>query len=412
MWLCAALATSPSLQALVDAAPAGSVLQPPAGQYDAPLRITKPLTLDGRGEVIINGHGRGSVISVHASHVTLRRLHVTGTGESPNTMDAAIVLEGDDNRVEYNTIDDSLFGVLMNGAARSVVCGNRIASKPEEPSLRGDAVRVWNGKRNRVEGNEINAARDVSVANSADTVIMGNRIGRGRIGLQLVFSPRTWVEHNWFDANLTGVAVLYSDNVVLRGNRIQHSRGVSGVGIAFKESSLALVDGNEVVHCGVAVRTNAPTHPDNVTFFKQNRFAHNIVGMDFYGENGGHVLRGNRFEKNLVQVTVSGPMSARGNDWRGNGWDDYEGFDRDNDGVGDTPYEVYAFADRIFTEVPAATFFRNTPTLELLDFLERLAPFSAPELTLRDAKPLWLTEANTLPTVTPPIVPFCQELQP
>ena len=34
-----------------------------------------------------------------------------------------------------------------------------------------------------------------------------------------------------------------------------------------------------------------------------------------------------------------------------------------------------------------ATFFRNSPVLEMLDFLERLAPFSTPHLVLRDPKP-------------------------
>ena len=36
---------------------------------------------------------------------------------------------------------------------------------------------------------------------------------------------------------------------------------------------------------------------------------------------------------------------------------------------------------------PAAKFFRNAIVLELLDFLERLAPFSSPMLILRDAAP-------------------------
>jgi hypothetical protein len=43
--------------------------------------------------------------------------------------------------------------------------------------------------------------------------------------------------------------------------------------------------------------------------------------------------------------------------------------------IGDTPHEVYLFADRIWMETPMATFFRNSPVLEMLDFLERLAPF-------------------------------------
>jgi nitrous oxidase accessory protein len=38
-------------------------------------------------------------------------------------------------------------------------------------------------------------------------------------------------------------------------------------------------------------------------------------------------------------------------------------------------------------EFPMASFFRASPVLELLNFLERLAPFSQPELILRDNKP-------------------------
>jgi nitrous oxidase accessory protein len=38
-------------------------------------------------------------------------------------------------------------------------------------------------------------------------------------------------------------------------------------------------------------------------------------------------------------------------------------------------------------ETPMATFFRNSPALELLDFLERLAPFAGPALILHDPTP-------------------------
>jgi nitrous oxidase accessory protein len=37
--------------------------------------------------------------------------------------------------------------------------------------------------------------------------------------------------------------------------------------------------------------------------------------------------------------------------------------------------------------MPTARFFKTAPVMELLDFLERLAPFSSPELTLKDALP-------------------------
>jgi nitrous oxidase accessory protein len=92
-------------------------------------------------------------------------------------------------------------------------------------------------------------------------------------------------------------------------------------------------------------------------------------------------------ESNLSTVAISAPGAGSANVWRGNYWDEYQGFDRDGDGYGDTPHEIYLFADRIWMETPMATFFRNSPVLEMLDFLERLAPFSTPHLVLRNPKP-------------------------
>jgi nitrous oxidase accessory protein len=409
----AALAGAPPLQPLVDATAPGAVLAPPAGTYAGPVVLRRPLTLEGRGVVIVDGLGVGTVITVTSPDVTVRGLHVRGSGGSHDRMDTGISVEADRARVEGNVVDDVLFGVHLKGSNDSVVCGNRISSKHDEPGIRGDGVRVWNGQHNQVVGNDIVDTRDVTFANSQENQVRGNRISGGRYGLQLMFAPRTRVEGNLLDRNLTGVAVLYSESVSILGNTVQNSIGPSGVGLAFKESSQAIVEDNALLHCSVGVKANAPTHPLNVIYFRRNLVAHNVVGMDFYGENGGHVIHGCRFDHNLVTVTVSAPMSARGNDWAHNQWDDYQGFDRDHDGVGDTPHEVFWFADRIWMETPKATFFRNTPSFELLDFLERLAPFASPELIFRDGQPQ-LAVPRVGPSRTAAdwarFVPSCQEV--
>jgi nitrous oxidase accessory protein NosD len=54
----------------------------------------------------------------------------------------------------------------------------------------------------------------------------------------------------------------------------------------------------------------------------------------------------NIFEGNLTHVAQAGRNTNSLNQWRGNHWDDYQGFDRDGDGVGDTPYELYSYADQ------------------------------------------------------------------
>jgi nitrous oxidase accessory protein len=136
---------------------------------------------------------------------------------------------------------------------------------------------------------------------------------------------------------------------------------------------------------------DSPSHPVSRISFIGNRIAHNITGIYFYGEKGGHIAIDNRFESNLRPVTVIGNGDPLNDVWLNNLWDDYQGFDRDGDGFGDTPHELYAYADRIWMDTPKATFFRASPLLELLDFLERLAPFSRPDLILRDPAPRFST---------------------
>lgn len=398
------------LQPLLDATPTGGTLRLAPGTYLGPATISRPLTLDGAGQATLDGQGHGTLLTLTADGVTVTGLHLTNSGGGYDAMDAALQVESSDNRISHNVIDGVLFGVNVKGGDRNVICGNRISSRDDEPGLRGDAVRVWNGRFNRITGNDVSHARDLGLANSPDNVISGNVVRGGRIGANLVFSPRAVISGNWFEHNIAGVAVMYSNDVQVRGNRVQHAMSVAGSGLAFKESSQVTVEHNAVVHCAVGAKTNAPTDAQAIVYFRDNRFAHNVAALDFYGENGGHVLHGNRFEKNLYPVTVSAPMSARGHDWLGNSWDDYEGFDRDGDGVGDVPYEEWAFSDRIWMEEPQATFFRNSPALELIDFLERLAPFASPELTLRDPKPV-VGEPKLDPEqlAEPPLVPTCPE---
>jgi nitrous oxidase accessory protein len=389
LWLAPPVLAAPpaALQPLIDATPSGGTLRLVPGSYAGPATITRSLTLDGGGRAVIVGDGKSTVLSVAANGVTLRGLRLTGSGDSHDRIDAGILLEGDDHRVEDNEIDDVLFGIHLKRVNRSRIANNRVTGKALEPGMRGDAVRLWYSQHNVIEGNRFQRARDLTFANSADNRIVGNRFNDGRYGMHIVFSPRLVIENNHLSNTGTGIIVLYSPGLVLRGNQVAHALTAGGGGIVFKESDDALVEDNEVLHCSVGLRVDAPPQSVGKLTVRNNRFAHNIIGAFFYGEEGGHRFSGNRFEHNLTTVAISAPGAGSANVWHGNRWDEYQGFDRDGDGIGDTPHEVYLFADRIWMETPAVTFFRNSPVLEMLDFLERLAPFSSPHLVLRDPAP-------------------------
>jgi nitrous oxidase accessory protein len=375
------------LQPLIDATPAGATLRLAPGSYAGPATIGRPMTLEGSRQAVIVGDGKSTVLSVAANGVTLRGLRLTGSGDSHDRIDAGILLEGDDHRVEDNEIDDVLFGIHLKQVNRSRITGNRVTGKKLDPGMRGDAIRIWYSRHNLIENNRFSRARDLTFINSADNRIVGNQFTDGRYGMHIIFSPRLLIENNRLTNTGTGIIVLYSPNLVLRGNHVAHALTDGGGGIVFKESSDALVENNEVLHCSVGLKVDAPPASVGALTVKNNRFAHNVIGLFFYGEEGGHRFFDNRFENNLNTVAISAPGAGAANVWRGNAWDDYQGFDRNGDGIGDTPHEVYLFADRIWMETPMATFFRNSPVLEMLDFLERLAPFSSPHLVLRDSAP-------------------------
>ena len=378
---------APPLQPLIDATPAGGTLRPAPGIYAGPAVIAKPITLDGGGKATLAGNGRGTVLTLATSGATLRGLRLTGSGDSHDGIDAGLLVAGDDNLVEHNAIDDVLFGIHLRQGNRNRIRANRVTGRAAPRGARGDGLRLWNSRHNRIEGNAFRTVRDLTFANSPDNLILRNTLADGRYGMQFAFSPRARGEGNRLADTDTGIAVLYSPDLVLRGNTIAHALDGGGAGLSLKDSGGALVEDNEILHCAAGLSANAPLNAETALTVRGNRFAHNIVGMYFYGEQGGHKIVDNRFENNLTQVAVSAAGVGAANDWTGNLWSDYQGFDRDGDGIGDTPHEVWLYSDRIWMETPRAKFFANSPALELLDFLEKLAPFAAPSLILRDPAP-------------------------
>lgn len=380
------------LQPWLDMAQPGSVLRLPPGTYRGPAVINKPLTLEGGGQVVIDAGGHGTALTVKADRVTLRGLHLRGSGDSHDALDGGLMAEGRELLIEDNRIDDVLFGISLHKVNDSVVRRNRIRSIKGDAADRGDGLRLWFSTGNRIEDNDIAQIRDITVSNSPFNRYLRNHIVDSRRAFNLLFSHRSLIEGNRLDRNSTGIIALNSDGLIIRGNRILHAMDASGAGIALKETSAALVIDNEIVHCAHGIMADSAMNPLNRVVFIRNLIAHNITGIYFYGPKGGHMAVNNTFRSNLWPVSIIGDGDPMNDIWWGNYWDTYEGFDRNHDGFGDQPYDLLAFADRLWLEIPTAKFFRNSPVLELLDFLERLAPFSAPALILRD----------TAPRMTPP----------
>lgn len=382
------------LQLFIQLTPKDGTLKLKPGTYSGPANITRPIHIEaeGGGEVIIDGQFSGSVITLKTNNSSIRGLTIINSGLSFDQVDAGINVTGDNNVVEENTIKNTLFGIHLTAANDNRVVHNYVSSIDAKSGLRGEGLRLWNSHDNQISHNTFYKIRDIFITNSENNLISHNKISHSRVGVQLIFSHENRLQYNHISYNSTGLLLLYSNDLLIEQNTITHLRSFSGSAMAFKESVGVVAKNNHILHCAVGINANTPVHPENIIRMENNRLAYNDVAMYFYGEKGGHEIFGNLFEKNLIDVQVSNPRTARHNHWLGNFWDTYQGFDRDLDGVGDTPFELYSYSDRIWRDRPMTQFFRGSPLMEAIDFAERLTSFSPPRLILRDPKPSFLTD--------------------
>ena len=384
-----AAAPLPALQKLIDAAKPGAWVQPPPGTYAGPVVIAKPLTLDGGGKVSIDNGGEGTVITIRGTGVTVQGLRLVHSGDQPNDIDAGVAVYGHGNVIKDNVIEECLFGISLMQSDNNVIRRNRISSQSGLGlGMRGDGIRLWYSRNNRIEENEIARARDFVVWYSADNIIARNHVSDGRYGLHFMYSRYNLVEDNTFARNSTGIFLMYSDSVVVHHNRIIQAQGATGIGIGFKEASNLDILDNEVLYNGTGLYLDvSPFQPGTTNRIYRNTIAFNDTGVKFLNDWHGNLFRDNRFISNIRHVAVSTFAGASHNLWEGNYWDDYQGFDRNHDGFGDTPYRALAYADQLWMDVPDAAFFKGSPSLSFLDFMERLAPFAKPKLMLEDSRP-------------------------
>lgn len=381
------LMDSSLIQALIDMAQPGQEIVPPPGRYKG-IKVTKPVILDGKGKVTFDGQGEGSVLWVMTDGATVRNLRLVNSGTSHPEQDAAIQVRGSGNVIEDNVMADTLFGLALEKSDRNIVRRNRYSGKPVNIQRRGDGVKLWYSNDNEISENVFEGGRDIVFWYANGNKFKGNRQSGGRYGLHLMKAADNIAEGNLFIDNMTGISMMYDTGDVIRNNYVAKANGAVGTCLSLKESSDVVIENNDLMYCssGIAIDV-APYEPGTKNQISGNRIAFNDIGISFLNDWKDSVFTGNLLTGNITEVAIYGGGSAKRNSWDGNRWEDYQGFDRNGDGVGDKPHRLYGYAGRVWMDVPNTKFFKGSPLLEVLDFLDRLAPFSEPTLLLEDKHP-------------------------
>jgi len=387
----------------VEHAQAGAVIEIPAGYYKGHLEITVAMSLIGIGEVVLDGGGDGDVITIRASDVTIRGLTIRGTGTSLDRENAGITVLAPRTHIVENTLEDVLFGIYLKKANNSVIRGNIIGGKPLRVARRGDGIRLWESSGSIVEDNIIENSRDVVMWFSDDVQIRRNRISHGRYGLHFMYSDRNVLEENILSQNSVGAFLMYSHDLQLIRNSFDRNRGPTGYGVGLKDVDGVIARDNLFAGNRIGLfLDNSPSDVDRYHDFTGNTFAYNDIGIAFMPAVQRNRFYDNAFVENVEQVAIMGGGDFKGNeftvDGRGNYWSDYNGYDMDNDGIGDLPYRAEELFENLMDQEPKLRLFLFSPAQQAIDMAARAFPAVRPRPKLTDTSPLSEPIALRAPT--------------
>jgi len=379
------------LQEAIDQAPAGSILKLPAGVYKGSIVIAKPLSIIGTQDgVVIDGENEGTVIKVTSPYVTLKNLTIINSGDRHENIDAAITITNASQcEISHCTIKDCLFGIDLQMVHNSIIANNNIRSKDVELGLRGDGLRLWYSNDNIIRKNSLIKSRDMVVWYSHGNEIVENYGKNNRYSLHFMYAGKNIIKDNVYELNSVGIFFMYSQDSIATGNIVKSSQGATGMGIGLKDVSNFTIKDNTVLYCAQGLYIDrSPFEPDTHNWIEDNKILYNAEAMHFHSLSENNIIKNNIIAGNIEDiVNDSRGSKTNENEIELNYWDNYEGFDRDNDGIGDTPHKVYQYADQLWMYDSDVKFFYGSPVISLLNFLAKLAPFTKPMFLMEDDKP-------------------------
>jgi len=375
----------------VAAARDGDTIEVRGGAYRGPIVVERAVALVGVDRPVIDGGGQGTVVSFKAPGGRIAGFAVRGSGARADKEDAGIAAFGTVT-IEDNVLDDVLYGIDLQIAPRSLVAGNRITGRDIDIARRGDALRLWESHDSRVVGNRIDGARDVVVWYSERVTLEGNTVSGGRYGLHFMYATGGRVVGNRFERNAAGAYAMYSSDLVYARNVLAGNHGLSGYGIALKDTDDVTLEGNVIAGNRAGIYfDNSPSKAGATNAITGNVVAYNDIGALFMPSVKGNTLGANSFIENAQQVAVVTGGDFGGNDWTpggaGNYWSGYAGYDADGDGLGDLPHAEVSLFHNLLDRHPDLRLFVLSPAQSALDLAARAFPVFRPRPTLVDTAP-------------------------
>ena len=348
------------------------------------ILINKNIILLGQNYPVLDGEKKFEILTVSGVNITIKGLVLQNCGQSAMNDYASIkVIDSKNILVEDNRVINSFFGIHFANSSFVTIRHNTVSGSPTSEQNTGNGIHLWKCNNALIENNHITGHRDGIYFEFVTVSTIQNNLSEKNIryGLHFMFSNDDNYINNTFKNNGAGVAVMYSHKVKMERNTFEMNWGPASYGILLKDITDSYIHNNTFYKNSVGIHMEGSSRINAFkNIFKENGWAIKVQAScddnNFYNNN---------FFGNSFDVGTNGTMML--NKFYNNYWDQYEGYDRNKDGVGDVPYHPVSMYSMIVEQNPNSLILLRSFMVALLDKAEKAIPSLTPE-NLTDDKPM------------------------
>ena len=383
-WVVATTSSLKSIKSAIELAAKGDTIRIMKGIYkEGNLVIQKSIVVIGIDYPVLDGENKYEIFTIAANDVSIVGLRMINTGVgSINDISAINALHSKRLKVLNNQFEDTFFAIHLSNSRHCSIEGNVLHSNAEAEHQIGNGIHAWKCDSITIRNNKVSGHRDGIYFEFVTNSLVENNFSHHnmRYGLHFMFSHNDAYRANIFQNNGAGVAVMYTKHVKMISNRFEDNWGSSSYGLLLKDIGDADIQLNHFSRNTVAVYMEGSSR----CHFTQNIFSGNGWAVKMQANCDENIYSKNSFLSNTFDMATNGSLVLNTVD--SNYWDKYEGYDLDNDKVGDVPYHPVSLYSMVVEKMPSAVMLWRSFLVYLLDKTEKVIPSITPG-SLNTAQP-------------------------
>lgn len=348
-----------SLQEQIDNTPEGGTLKLFDRVYKEQATIKKPITIIGGEKTLMRAGYEKTVLTIeNTKDVTLKNLKFA------RSQSAVDVKKSSHINIEKIKMVYMYSGVNIRNSENVTVNDFYMRGLDGQYANKGTGIAAYDSKKINISNSDITEVMDAYyLSKVTGSRIIDNKATYSRYGLHYMYGKDIYARDNLLENNVTGIMLMIAENAVLEKNTIQYQSDWNSSGFTLYNAENIVTKNNQLI----GNRTAISSQNMKKSIIKDNVFLTNQTAVEFTGSEKENTVNHNDFLGNIVNIRSDGTSS----NIEHNFYDDYSGFDLENDGYGDEKYVALQSFGQWMVREPAYQYFTESPSVILLNEMDQ-----------------------------------------